>query len=195
MSTFVLATANAHKADEIREIFADLGVTLLDRPPGVPDVVEDGDTLEENALLKARALVSATGRAAIADDTGLFVDALHGEPGVFSARYAGDNATYADNVTKLLHALDGVEPSRRTARFRTVAAVAYPDDSWFVVDGELEGTIALSPRGDGGFGYDPVFEPRGLHGRTLAELSSTEKHELSHRGNAFRALVDALAER
>ena len=195
MSTFVLATANPDKVSEIREILRPLAITLLDRPTNVPEIVENGDTLEENALLKARALVAATGRAAISDDTGLFVEALHGQPGVFSARYAGENANYHDNVTKLLLALDGVAREQRTATFRTVAAVAYPDDSWFVVDGELAGWIAEDARGTNGFGYDPIFEPRDSHGRTLAELSAAEKHELSHRGNAFRALVEALEQR
>jgi XTP/dITP diphosphohydrolase len=192
MKTFVLATANAHKVDEIREILADLNLVLLNRPSDVPEVVEDGETLEDNALLKARALVAATGHAAIADDTGLFVDALGGAPGVNSARYAGSGATDADNVRKLLDALRGLDATERGAHFRTVAAVAYPDDSWFVVSGEVSGTITEVPRGDQGFGYDPIFAPQGLRGRTLAELSSSEKHALSHRGNAFRELVDAL---
>ncbi len=195
MATFVLATANPDKVIEIREILAGLDLTLLERPLDVADVIEDGETLEDNALLKARALVSATGHAAIADDTGLFVDALDGEPGVFSARYAGQDATYADNVNKMIAALSAVEPSRRTARFRTVAAVAYPDDSWFVVDGELHGTIAPAPRGTNGFGYDPIFIADDAHGKTLAELTPEQKHALSHRGNAFRALFEALAER
>ena len=195
MATFVLATANPDKVIEIREILAGLDLTLLERPLDVADVIEDGETLEDNALLKARALVSATGHAAIADDTGLFVDALDGEPGVFSARYAGQDATYADNVNKMIAALSAVEPSRRTARFRTVAAVAYPDDSWFVVDGELHGTIAPAPRGTNGFGYDPIFIADDAHGKTLAELTPEQKHALSHRGNAFRALFEALAQR
>lgn len=195
MRTFVLATANPDKAREIEEILGPVGVTLLPRPNEVPDVVEDGETLEDNALLKARALVTATGRAAIADDTGLFVDALGGAPGVYSARYAGENATYADNCAKMLRELEGVAESDRTARFRTVAAVAYPDGSWFVIDGEVEGTIALVPSGDNGFGYDPIFRPESGRGRTMAELTPEEKHALSHRGNAFRALAEALAER
>ncbi|MEI7653918.1 MAG: RdgB/HAM1 family non-canonical purine NTP pyrophosphatase [Actinomycetota bacterium] len=193
MTSFVLATANPHKAEEIRALLD--GVVLLPRPEHVPEVVEDGDTLEENALLKARALVSATGHAAIADDTGLFVDALGGRPGVWSARYAGENATYADNVAKMLGELAGVPAAQRTARFRTVAAVAYPDESWFVVDGELEGVITDDARGENGFGYDPIFAPTGLKGRTLAELTAAEKHALSHRGNAFRELAEALAAR
>ena len=170
-------------------------MTLLPRPADVPEVIEDGETLEDNALLKARALVTATGRAAIADDTGLFVDALDGAPGVWSARYAGEQATYADNCDKLLRELHDVAAPERTARFRTVAAVAYPDGSWFVVDGEVEGTIATSPVGENGFGYDPLFMPESARGRTMAQLTPDEKHALSHRGNAFRALAEALAER
>jgi XTP/dITP diphosphohydrolase len=195
MTTFVLATANPDKAREIQEILEPVGVTLLPRPVDVPEVIEDGETLEDNALLKARALVAATGRAAIADDTGLFVDALNGAPGVWSARYAGEQATYSDNCAKLLRELHDVAPSERTARFRTVAAVAYPDGSWFVVDGEVEGTIATSPVGENGFGYDPLFMPESARGRTMAQLTPEEKHALSHRGNAFRALAEALAER
>lgn len=195
MKTFVLATANPDKAREIEAILAGLDVTLVPRPADVPEVVEDGETLEDNALLKARALCDATGMASIADDTGLFVDALNGAPGVFSARYAGEHATYGDNCQKMLRELDGVAAAERTARFRTVAAVAYPDGSWFVVDGEVEGLIALEPRGENGFGYDPIFLPDGQRGRSMAELTPEEKHALSHRGNAFRALADALAER
>lgn len=193
MTTFVLATANSDKAAEIRAVLGEMHITLLERPPDVADVDETGDTLEENALLKARALVTATGHAAIADDTGLFVDALGGAPGVFSARYAGEHATYADNVAQLLQALDGVDDRRAT--FRTVIAVAYPDDAWFVVDGELPGTITDAPRGTNGFGYDPVFAPTGAHGRTLAEMTAAEKNAVSHRGNALRALAVALAAR
>ena len=191
MTTFVLATANPDKVQEIRSILGS-SITLLDRPSSLAEVEENGETLEENALLKARALVAVTGTAAIADDTGLFVNALDDAPGVYSARFAGERATYDDNVAKLLGALVGVPRAERTAKFRTVAAVAYPDDSWFVVDGELDGWITEEARGTHGFGYDPVFEPRGTHGLTLAELSAAEKHELSHRGNAFRALVAAL---
>jgi XTP/dITP diphosphohydrolase len=192
--SFVLATANPDKAAEIREILASVNVTVVPRPADIGEVPEDEETLEGNALVKARAICEATGRAAIADDTGLFVDALHGEPGVRSARYAGDDATYADNVNKLLHELASTISGRR-ARFRTVAAVAYPDGSWFVVDGELDGEIAEGPRGEGGFGYDPVFVPDGEGGRTLAEMSADEKNALSHRGRAFRALAEALASR
>lgn len=194
MTTFVLATANPHKTEEMRAVLGPLGIELSDRPTGVPDVDETGDTLEENALLKARALVAATGRAAIADDTGLFVEALGGRPGVRSARYAGEAATYDDNVTKLLAELEDVrEP--RTAKFVTVIAVAYPDATAFCVEGELKGVITTSRTGDQGFGYDPVFMPDDAGGRTLAQLTVREKNDLSHRGRALRALCEELAGR
>jgi XTP/dITP diphosphohydrolase len=192
VTTFVLATANPHKTEEMRAVLDPLGVVLVDRPLDVPDVDETGDTLEENALLKARALVEATGRAAIADDTGLFVDALDGRPGVRSARFAGDAASYDDNVTKLLAELDRV-PEPRTARFVTVIAVAYPDATYFCVEGELTGVITRARAGDQGFGYDPVFMPDDGDGRTLAQLTPREKNDLSHRGRALRALFEELA--
>jgi XTP/dITP diphosphohydrolase len=194
VTTFVLATANPHKADEMRAVLAPSGVTLLDRPGDVAEVDETGATLEENALLKARALAEATGRAAIADDTGLFVEALDGRPGVRSARYAGEAASYDDNVTKLLEELDGVDAPRR-ARFVTVIAVAHPDGSAFCVKGELRGEITRARLGDQGFGYDPVFVPDHGDGRTLAELTMSEKNELSHRARALRALSAELARR
>lgn len=193
MTAFILATANVHKADEMRAVLLPLGVQLEDRPVGVADVEETGATLEENALLKARALAEATGRAAIADDTGLFVDALNGRPGVLSARYAGEAASYDDNVTKLLRELSGV-PTPRTARFVTVIAAAYPDGTSFCVEGVLEGAISEARAGDQGFGYDPVFVP-DAEGRSLAQLSAREKNELSHRGRALRALCEELAKR
>jgi len=194
VTTFVLATANAHKADEMRAVLTPLGVELEDRPADVAEVEESGATLEANALLKARALVEATGRAAIADDTGLFVDALDGRPGVRSARYAGETASYDDNVTKLLRELSGV-PAPRRARFVTVIAAAYPGGTDFCVEGVLEGTIADERAGDQGFGYDPVFVPDGAGGRTLAQLSASEKNDISHRGRALRALCEELANR
>jgi XTP/dITP diphosphohydrolase len=192
VTTFVLATANPHKADEMRAVLTPLGVTLSDRPD-VADVEETGATLEENALLKARALVDATGRAAIADDTGLFVEALEGRPGVRSARYAGEAASYDDNVTKLLDELRDVDEPRR-ARFVTVIAVAYPDGTAFSVEGELHGVITRARAGDQGFGYDPVFVPDD-ESRTLAELTPREKNELSHRARALRALSEELERR
>jgi XTP/dITP diphosphohydrolase len=195
VSTFVLATANAHKAEEMRAVLGGLGIDLIERPADVADVDEDADTLEGNALLKARALVEATGLPAVADDTGLFVAALEGRPGVFSARYAGENATYEENVVKLLGELEGLGEAQRGARFRTVVVVAYPDREPLVVDGLLEGFISSERRGGQGFGYDPVFVPVDGDGRTLAEMSPEEKNAISHRGRALRKLVDVLAQR
>ena len=192
MTAFVLATATPHKAQEMRDILTSLGFDVLVRPDGAPDIEESSDTLEGNALLKAHALAEVTGEPAIADDTGLFVDALLGRPGVYSARYAGEGASYADNVAKLLHELDGVPDVGRDARFRSVIAVAYPDGNSFTVDGVLEGSIIQSPRGSEGFGYDPVFVPAGASGRTLAELTQDQKNGLSHRGRALRALAEKL---
>jgi XTP/dITP diphosphohydrolase len=184
----VLASANPDKAREIAAILD--GFELVPRPSHVPDVVEDGETLEDNARLKAVALVEATGEAAVADDTGLEVDALGGAPGVYSARYAGEGATYADNVTKLIGALEG--KADRRARFRTVALARFPDGREVVASGEVTGTITTEPRGDQGFGYDPLFVPDEGDGRTFAEMSPSEKHDLSHRGRAFRALAATL---
>jgi len=193
MTTFVLATANPHKTLEMASILEGLGITVLPRPSEVPDVDETEETLEGNALLKARALVAATGHAAVADDTGLFVDALDGRPGVYSARYAGEHASYEDNVTKLLGEMSGVAAEQRTARFRSVIAVAYPDGTSLVVDGVLEGVVTQAARGTEGFGYDPVFAPTELGGRTLAELTPTEKNAVSHRARALLALGAALS--
>jgi XTP/dITP diphosphohydrolase len=190
----VLATANPDKAAEIREVLVGAGLVLElePRPADVPDVEETGTTLEENARLKAVALCEATGLPAVADDTGLAVDALGGAPGVYSARYAGDDATYADNVAKLLAALAGVDPTARTARFSTVAIARWPDGREVAALGEVEGVIAVEARGEGGFGYDPLFVPEEGDGRTFAEMSAEEKHRVSHRGRAFRTLADGL---
>jgi XTP/dITP diphosphohydrolase len=188
----VLATANRDKAAEIRAILAPFGVELLPRPGDLGDVAETGATLEENARLKAEALTRATGLPAVADDTGLLVDALGGAPGVFSARYAGEHATYADNVAKLLAELAGVGLEARTARFETVALACWPDGREVVGRGVVEGLITTEPRGTAGFGYDPVFVPTEGDGRTFAEMTAEEKHGLSHRGRAFRALGGRL---
>jgi XTP/dITP diphosphohydrolase len=162
------------------------------RPPDVPDIEETGATLEDNARLKAVAICSATGDAAIADDTGLEVDALGGAPGVRSARYAGEAASYGDNVAKLLSELAGVPPELRTARFTTVAVTRFPDGREVAALGDVTGTIAEEARGREGFGYDPVFVPDEGDGRSFAEMTPREKHELSHRGRAFRTLADGL---
>lgn len=196
----VLASANPDKAKEIAaSLSAAMDVELVPRPPDVPDVVEDADTLAGNARLKARALVEVTGLPAVADDTGLEVDALGGAPGVFSARYAGEDASYADNVIRLLADLAAL-PDRggaRRARFTTVALVIFPDGSEVRSDGVVEGTIASEARGDQGFGYDPVFVPdvaEGGDGRTFAQMGATEKDAISHRGRAFRGLAQRMSE-
>jgi XTP/dITP diphosphohydrolase len=172
VTAFVLATANPDKAEEITSILAVAGsIELLPRPEWLGEVAETGSTLLDNARLKARAVARATGMAAIADDTGLEVDALDGAPGVHSSRFAGEGASYADNVAKLLAELEGKrEASARRARFRTVAVVAWPDGKEVVAEGEVKGTIALAPKGKLGFGYDPVFVPDDAGGTTFAEM-------------------------
>jgi XTP/dITP diphosphohydrolase len=196
VTRLVLATANPDKAAEIRAVLdgAAPDLELVPRPPGVPDVEESGTTLVENARLKAEALRDATGLAALGEDTGLEVDALGGAPGVYSARYAGETAGYADNVAKLLADITAVHRASRTARFRTVIVIAWPDGSETVAAGTVEGVIVDEPRGDGGFGYDPVFAPAGGGGRTFAELPPERKHAISHRGRALRALAARLRE-
>jgi XTP/dITP diphosphohydrolase len=182
----VLATRNRHKGAELAELLADLPIRIrtMDEFPHVPDVVEDGDTCEANAVKKARAISDATGLLAVADDTGLEVDALDGRPGVYAARYAGTHATYEDNWKKLLREMTGVPRDRRTAHFVTVAAVASPSGSIALTTGRLDGLITEEPAGKRGFGYDPVFYVPEL-GRTLAELSGEEKNRISHRAKAF----------
>jgi XTP/dITP diphosphohydrolase len=193
----VLATANPDKAAEIAAIVAGTvgdSVQLVPRPSEVGEVDETGETLTENARVKARALMEATGMPSVADDTGLEVDALGGEPGVWSSRYSGPAATYEQNVSKLLVELEkarALEPTQRSARFRTVALVVFPDGHEIVAEGVVEGRIATERRGTSGFGYDPVFVPDGYE-RTFAEMEPAEKNALSHRGRAFRALAVGL---
>lgn len=188
---FVCASANPDKVAEIAAVLDGL-VELLPRPGDVPDVVEDADTLVGNARLKAAAICAATGMPAISDDTGLEVDALGGAPGVYTARYAGEGCSYADNRTKMLAELDGVPFADRTARFTTVAMVVWPDGRELAVEGVCEGRIAEREVGTRGFGYDPLFIPADGDGRTFSEMSESEKNAVSHRGRAFRALVEAL---
>jgi XTP/dITP diphosphohydrolase len=188
----VCASANPDKVAEIVEILAGAGVELHPRPAHVPDVVEDAGTLEGNARLKAAAVAAAAGLPAVADDTGLFVDALGGGPGVDTAYFAGPRATYAENRAKMLRELAGVPGARRTAQFRTVAMVVWPDGRELAVEGVCPGRIADAEVGDIGFGYDPVFVPDEGDGRTFAEMGTEEKHAISHRGRAFRALAEAL---
>ncbi|MBN2202291.1 RdgB/HAM1 family non-canonical purine NTP pyrophosphatase [bacterium] len=191
----VLATRNADKVAEIRRILrlpAGGLVSLLDYPE-LPEIDETGLTLEDNALIKAREAHRQTGLPCLADDTGLEVDALKGAPGVFSSRFAGPGATYADNTAKLLRAMEAVQEKNRRARFRCVVALkAGKREEW--VEGNLEGVILREARGDGGFGYDPVFFiPQA--GKTLAEMTLEEKNAVSHRGAAFRRMAERLAER
>lgn len=186
----VVATRNEHKVREILRICRDWPVEWLEA--AIPEVEETGRTYLENALLKARAASAATREAALADDSGIEVDALGGAPGPRSARYAGEGATDEDNLRALLRALAGIPRAGRTARYRAVAVLASPDGDAVHAEGTCEGIVATRPRGSGGFGYDPVFEPIGWEG-TMAELSPEEKDRISHRGRAFRALRDVLA--
>ena len=192
MMQIVCASANPDKVAEIQALLDGL-VDLLPRPADVPDVVEDADTLVGNARLKAAAIVAATGLPAVADDTGLEVDALGGAPGVYTARYAGEGCSYADNRAKMLAELDG--ESNRGAAFKTVAMVMWPDGTEVAVVGVCNGTITTEEQGDAGFGYDAIFAPEESNGATFAEMSAEAKHAISHRGRAFRALLSELERR
>ncbi|HUS44217.1 MAG TPA: RdgB/HAM1 family non-canonical purine NTP pyrophosphatase [Ilumatobacteraceae bacterium] len=192
MMQLVCASANPDKVVEIQRLL-DGVVELLPRPDHVPDVVEDADTLLGNARLKAVALCAATGLPAVADDTGLEVEALDGAPGVFAARYAGEGCSYADNRSKLLAELAGVDDRR--AAFKTVAIVVWPDGSELHVEGVCPGVITTQERGEIGFGYDSVFQPDEGDGATFSEMGLAAKNAISHRGRAFRALLIELAQR
>lgn len=198
--TLVLATRNRHKAAELAALIEDLGWTVrtLTDWPDAPTVIEDGETCRANAMKKADEIARFTGCLTLADDTGLEVDALGGRPGVHAARYAGDDATYEDNCRKLLRELEGVPPSKRTARFITVIAIAEPDAqgraSIEMTEGVLEGLIAEREAGRYGFGYDPVFWIPELK-KTLAELSPEEKNRISHRARALANARELLEKR
>lgn len=184
----VVASKNADKIAEVEAVLASLDPAIpVITGHGWPDVDETEDTLAGNALLKAKTVCAATGHAAVADDTGLEVDALNGAPGVHTARFAGVDASYDDNVDKLLEVLDGVED--RAARFRTAIALVTPSGAEVVVEGVLEGVITHGRRGEAGFGYDPVFE---VNGATLAEMDPVSKNKISHRAVALRILADTL---
>ena len=193
----VLATRNQHKGAELAALLGGLEVrirTLADFPTA-PEVKEDGVTCEANAIKKATEVARATGLTAVADDTGLEVDALGGRPGVYAARYAGEQATYDDNCHKLLQELAGVPQAKRTARFLTVAAIASPGGEVHIAQGTLDGLITEESRGERGFGYDPVFFVPEI-GKTLAELAPEEKNRVSHRARAFvkmREILEALS--
>ena len=194
MKDIVLATRNPHKGKELAVLLGeDTGIRIhtLAEFPSAPEVEEDGETCEANAIKKAVTIARETGMTAVADDTGLEVDALDGRPGPFAARYAGEGATYEDNCRKLLQELDGVPPDRRRARFLTVAAVASPGGEVQTTQGVLDGLIAEACRGERGFGYDPVFYVPEL-GKTLAELTPEEKNHISHRAKAFIQVKDIL---
>ncbi len=191
-----LATRNEHKLIEITRICADWPVqwvTIRD-PNRFPDVEETGETYLDNAALKTRAVADALGIPAIADDSGIEVDALGGRPGPRSARFAGPDATDARNLAELIRSVRGIPAAGLTARYRCVAAFAEPGDEVISAEGLCEGTITTRPRGAGGFGYDPIFLPVGWD-RTMAELAPDEKDRISHRGRAFRALRALLLDR
>lgn len=190
----LIATKNKKKKLELERILAPLQIEVLcegDLDVTLPEVEESGETFEENALLKAKSAALTAGMPAVADDSGLCVDALDGAPGVYSARYAGENATDMDRVWKLLGALSGVPDEKRTARFVSAVCLYAPDGGTLQVRGECEGVIGHAPRGEGGFGYDPVFL---VGDRSFAELSPAEKDAVSHRGKALRALAEQISE-
>ncbi|MGW6026984.1 RdgB/HAM1 family non-canonical purine NTP pyrophosphatase [Streptomyces sp. NPDC055099] len=198
MTRLILATRNAGKITELKAILADAGLTHelvgADAYPEIPDVRETGVTFAENALLKAHALAKATGLPAVADDSGLCVDVLGGAPGIFSARWAGKHGDDAANLKLLLAQLGDIDAdTHRGAHFACAAALALPDGTERVVEGQLRGTLRHTASGTGGFGYDPILQPEG-ETRTCAELSAAEKNAISHRGKAFRALVPVVRE-
>lgn len=194
-ATVVLATRNHHKIEELRRILAtaNLDVELVgtDHFPELPEVAETGSSFAANALLKARDVAMRTGHVAIADDSGLCVDALNGMPGIFSARWAGQHGDDQANLRLLLAQMADVPDGRRGGAFHCAAAVVTPTGDERVVEGVLEGSIIREPRGSNGFGYDPIFTPRG-YVLTTAELTAHEKDAISHRGHAFRALAPVL---
>ncbi len=212
----VIASTNPHKAVEMEQVLTEVlaargatagAISVLHPPSDYIGAIEDGDTLEDNARIKAQACFAATGEASVADDTGLEVDALGGAPGVRTARYASETATDAQNRQKLLAELKDISPEQRSARFRTVVVVRLPEDPdknnavesaargiELVAQGHVEGTITTSERGTGGFGYDSLFVPTESNGRTFAEMTSVDKHTISHRGRALRAMAVQLAE-
>ena len=196
-TTVVLATRNQHKVDELRRILSTVGLDVelvgTDRFPDLPEVAETGSSFAANALLKARDVAERTGHVAIADDSGLCVDALNGMPGIFSARWSGRHGDDRANLELVLAQVEDVPDNRRGAAFHCAAAVVTPAGDERVVEGVLEGSLIREPRGSNGFGYDPIFTPRG-YVLTTAELAPHEKDAISHRGQAFRALAPVLKE-
>ncbi len=191
----VIATRNKGKIKELEELLSDFGLDILPLAhfPQVGEIVEDGDTFFENAMKKAKTVSEKTGLMAIADDSGLEVDALKGAPGVYSARYAGEGATDEQNYLKLLDEMKDVPEEKRGAQFRCVMVAYRPDGRWVSAEGVCRGRITYSPRGEKGFGYDPVFVPEG-DTRTMAELTREEKNKISHRGKALGILQEKISE-
>lgn len=190
---FVLASHNKKKLSEMSAILEGLGIEVVPLPDDAPEPEEDGKTFEDNARIKALAAHACTGLPAIADDSGLEVDALGGAPGVYSARWSGEGATDEKNNAKLLDELRDVPADERTARFKTVVTCAFPDGKYFQCDGVCEGRVLTSPDGDGGFGYDPLFWSNEL-GKSFGSATPEEKNRISHRGRAMRSLCLKLPE-
>lgn len=197
MTQLVMASRNQGKLVELQRILATIAPSIdlvsVSQFPDIDDVAETGSTFEENALLKAETIAMKTGLPAIADDSGLCIDALEGKPGVFSARYAGTHGDDQANREKVLREMVDVYEENRGAQFVSVVALALPDGRNEMCRGEIRGDICYAPRGDGGFGYDPIFVPEGLS-QTMAELSAEKKDEISHRGRALRAMAPIIAE-
>lgn len=192
----LFATGNKGKMKEVREILADLGVEVISmREAGVSaEIVEDGETFEENAVIKARTIMELTGEVTLADDSGLEIDALGGEPGVYSARYMGEDTSYHIKNNDLIRRLSQVPRQQRTARFVCSIAAAFPDGEIITTDGVIEGLIGYEEAGENGFGYDPIFVVPQL-GCTTAQLSDEQKNEISHRGKALRKMKEELRKR
>lgn len=192
ITKILIATRNKHKLTEIRSIFSAIQVELIgaDEFGSLPEVEEDADTFEGNAIKKARTLCDATGMWTLADDSGLEVDALDGAPGVYSARYAGEPSNTPANNAKLLREL--ADKPNRTARFRCVIAIAAPDGREWTVDGRCEGKIALTPSGNAGFGYDPLFIPDG-YSVSFADMPAEQKNSISHRGRALAKAAELIS--
>lgn len=193
MRRLIFATGNEHKMIEIREILGELPVEILSmKEAGIEaDIVENGNTFEENALIKAKEVCKLAGEMVLADDSGLEIDYLNGEPGIYSARYMGEDTSYHIKNQNLIDRLEGVPDEKRTARFVCAIAAAFPDGRSFVVRGTIEGMIGYEERGENGFGYDPIFHlpERGV---STAELPPEEKNSISHRGNALRKMKELL---
>ena len=192
-NTIIFATGNEGKMREIRSILSDTGYAVMSmKEAGIQaDITEDGKTFEENALIKARAVARHTKAVVLADDSGLEVDYLNKEPGIYSARYLGENTSYRVKNQNLIDRLAGVEDEKRTARFVCAIAAVFPDGEYLITRGEVEGRIGYEERGEGGFGYDPVFYlPE--YGKSTAELTEEEKNAVSHRGKALRAVKEEL---